>query len=788
MKKFFIFFIPFFFFSNFKGYSQGTTCQTATPFCTAVGTPFTYANSTTGDLGSLRCLQTTPGPNWFYVKTTTPGTYVFDIKQSTTSGGSPNIDVDFIAFGPYSAPQCSFGSGGGGLTNDCSSIGTPYGDVEDCSYCWDPTETMTLRPTSNCLIYMVLVTNYSRTAGFITFTQTSGPATDCNITSSPSWTAPDTTCVDGPLINLNSLLNTGTATGGTWSGTGVSGSNFSPANAGVGTHNITYTLTGVCTSLESHTITVLNSNTTPTFTALGPYCVGEIPGILPTTSTNGIIGTWNPSSISTSSIGTTNYTFTPTNNICAINTSINVSVTSSITPIFTALGPYCVGAVPANLPSTSSNGVVGNWNPSTISTSSPGIIVYTFNPTNSLCAVTTNMSVTISTQIIPNFSSINAFCAGSISPVLASTSPNGITGVWNPATISNTNTGTYTFTPNAGQCSPPQTLNVTVNSSPNVIASASPSYLCEGSSSTLTASGATSYNWSGGLGTGSSVIATPTITTTYIVTGSENGCPDTASITVVVFSILDVNITSQNASCGQSDGSATVELPAGNYTFIWNTSPIQTTQTATNLAVGTYTVTVTNNGCPVTSSVTIAYNIGPDASFVASPTVLTIGEGEVIFNDNSTGNIAQSIWYFGDGSYTNGLNTLHNYNDTGTYLVTHIVIGIDGCVDTAYGYIHIISDFNLYIPNSFSPNNDFSNDVFLPKGNGVDVNTYSMSIYNRWGQCIFETSNFEEGWNGTYKNQGKYEKAVQGVYVYNISLKDINHQRHEYVGSVTLLH
>lgn len=718
MKNIFIYLISIFFFLSSEGYSQGTTCQTATPFCTAVGTPFTYVNSTTGSLGSLRCLQTTPGPNWFYVKTTTPGSYVFDIEQSTSPGGSPNIDVDFIAFGPYSAPQCTFGSGGGGLTNDCSSLGTPYGDVEDCSYCWDATETMTLRPTSNCLIYMVLVTNYSRTAGYITFTQTSGPSTDCNISSPPSWTSPGTVCSDAPIINLNSLLNTGSGTGGTWSGTGVSANNFNPATAGAGTHNITYTLSGVCTNSESHTITVLNSNTTPTFNTFGPYCVGDVPGVLPTTSTNSIVGTWNPSTISTSNTGTTVYTFTPTNNICAVVTTI---------------------------------------------------------------------SVTISSQIISNFAAINPFCAGSVAPGLLTTSPNGVNGTWNPSTINNTTSGTYTFSPNAGQCSQTQILNVTVNPSPNVVATANPGAICEGSSATLTASGASTYSWNNGLGTGSSVIASPIITTTFIVTGSENGCPDTASITVVVNNISNLSITSHNESCWQNDGSATVELLVGNYTYIWNTSPAQTTQTASNLAGGTYSVTVTSNGCPSVGNVTVFSDAAPEASFIASPNILTLSEGIVNFRDISSGNISQSIWYFGDGTFANGLNSLHQYNDIGKYLVTHIVIGIDGCVDTTYGYINIISDFSFYIPNSFFPDDNLINDVFLPKGIGVDINSYSMSIFNRWGQCIFETSDIEEGWNGTYKNQGIYRQAVQGVYVYTIYLKDFNLQRHEYIGSVTLL-
>lgn len=783
MKYIFSYLCIFFIFSSLKGYSQGSTCADATPFCTAVGTPFTYVNSTSGDFGSVGCLQTTPGPNWFFIKTTTPGTYIFNIQQSTTWGGTANIDVDFIAWGPYSSPQCSFASGGGGLTNDCSSIGSPWGSVEDCSYCWDPTETMTLRPTSNCQVYMIMVTNYSRTAGYITFTQTSGPATDCNITNA-DWIPPSPMCANSSAIDLNTLLS-GTA-GGTWSGPGVTGNTFDPAVAGVGVHSITYAIqSGLCPLSVTNSITV-NAATSAVFTPMGPYCVGETPGSLPTTSNDGVDGTWNPSNISTATTGTTLYTFTPAVSQCAVTTTMSITVTSSMTPSFTPIGPYCVGATPDVLPVTSNEGIAGAWNPAAISTAATGTSIYTFTPVNSLCAINTTMIITISNQIIPNFS-IPDFCAGSTPPVLGNTSPNGINGAWDPAVIDNTTSGTYTFIPDAGQCSPPLTLNLTVYQSPVITVSASPPTICAGSSTSLSASGAATYTWSGGLGAGPTVTASPQTTTTYIVTGSENGCPDTASVTVSVTSVTPFTVTGHNAGCGQDDGSADVNQTGGNNTYIWSTIPVQTSQTATNLSPGTYSVTITGNGCSDVAIVTIDREPGPIASYFASPTRVTLGADGISFSDRSTGNITQSAWYFGDGSYAEGINSLHNYSDTGRYLVVHIVRDNEGCVDTTYGYIYVISDFNFYIPNCFSPNYDGINDIFLPRGNGVDLDTYLLDIYNRWGQCIYESSVLEEGWNGTYKNEGKTEEALIDVYVYNITLRDLNRARHRYIGFVTII-
>ncbi|NMH26437.1 concanavalin A lectin, partial [Flavobacterium sp. SE-s28] len=75
------------------------------------------------------------------------------------------------------------------------------------------------------------------------------------------------------------------------------------------------------------------------------------------------------------------------------------------------------------------------------------------------------LSVTVTNSIVPDFAAIPPFCSGSSVPALNTTSPNGITGSWSPATVSNTTSGNYVFTPDAGQCASPVTLSVTVTNS-----------------------------------------------------------------------------------------------------------------------------------------------------------------------------------------------------------------------------------------------------------------------------------------------------------------------------------
>lgn len=72
------------------------------------------------------------------------------------------------------------------------------------------------------------------------------------------------------------------------------------------------------------------------------------------------------------------------------------------------------------------------------------------------------------------------------------------------------------------------------------------------------------------------------------------------------------------------------------------------------------------------------------------------------------------------------------------------------------------SSTNLYVPNAFSPNNDGKNDVLYVRGNFIQ--TMYFTVYDRWGQKMFETRNQNEGWDGTYKGK-KLDPAVFGWYV-----------------------
>ena len=185
---------------------------------------------------------------------------------------------------------------------------------------------------------------------------------------------------------------------------------------------------------------------------------------LPGTSNNGITGVWSPATINTATAGTTTYTFTPATGQCALPFTMNIVITTLITPTFTRVGPLCQNSTAPTLPGTSNNGITGVWSPATISTATAGTTTYTFTPAAGQCATPVTMNIVITTQITPTFTQLGPLCQNLTAPTLPGTSNNGITGVWSPATINTATAGTttYTFTPAAGQCALPFTMNIVI--------------------------------------------------------------------------------------------------------------------------------------------------------------------------------------------------------------------------------------------------------------------------------------------------------------------------------------
>ncbi|HQN94244.1 MAG TPA: gliding motility-associated C-terminal domain-containing protein, partial [Prolixibacteraceae bacterium] len=98
--------------------------------------------------------------------------------------------------------------------------------------------------------------------------------------------------------------------------------------------------------------------------------------------------------------------------------------------------------------------------------------------------------------------------------------------------------------------------------------------------------------------------------------------------------------------------------------------------------------------------------------------------------------------------------------------------------------VEIIEDLLFYVPTAINIRTP-GNDEFYPKGSGIDLLSYEMSVFDRWGEEIFHTNDFYEHWQGRY-NQNRGDYVPQGVYAWLITLKDKYGKDHTYTGYVTV--
>lgn len=204
----------------------------------------------------------------------------------------------------------------------------------------------------------------------------------------------------------------------------------------------------------------------------------------------------------------------------------------------------------------------------------------------------------------------------------------------------------------------------------------------------------------------------------------------------------------------------------GNYTVrVWITSPIGCRDSATfeNLVVALPS---------------------PVADFTYTPEKLSNFNKTAQFLDRSR-DAAQWLWHFGDDNISTIQNPVHTYADTGLYQVTLIVTHVSGCKDTVIKIIDVEPRVTYYLPNAFTPNGDGLNDTFLGRGIMDGARGFSMQIYNRWGELVFQTSDPNIGWNGSKMNSGQPLQA--GVYTCLVRYIDPRGREVELTGYATLI-
>ena len=629
-----------------------------------------------------------------------------------------------------------------------------------------------------------------------TYTVTATAANGCTDTEqiviTQNIAAPTATITNGAtttILDCNTTNITLTAGGGvsySWSnGSANLGSNAALQVTTAGTYTVTATAANGCTDTESITITS-QANTNPTFTQIAAICTGGVIN-LPSTSNNGVNGSWSPAP---NLNATTTYTFTPSTGLCAYTATMTVTVNPypSITAVNDTICAGSTGTI------TTQINLVGGTYTWVGSVNTLANLSVTPANTNSytviynLAGCTDTAFAQILVNPVPVVQVQNAtICAGQTGILIASSNlPNG-QFLWangstndtislNPLSTTSQSV-TYSL---AGCTSIPVSATLTVNPVPSI--SMNNQTICFGDPVTMqaVANPAGTYYWGPNAVQGiASNTFTPSQDSTIQVFNILNGCSsDTIQADITV---LPLPISTFSADVLQGCVPLSVNFSAdvsNNTSYAWQTSNQLTANgPQANLEFdinGSFTVslTATLNGCTSTTTISnmIAVDNYPIAAFEPSSQVFTEPNQSLSFWNSSVG-ATSYVWNFGDGGSSNDEAPTHLFEveDEGTTVVLYAYSNL-GCVDTASFYIGFDPGLVYYIPNSFTPDGDQFNQTFLPIfTSGIDPFNYQLLIYNRWGEVIFESLNPEIGWDGSFGLQGN--PAQNGTYTYLITIK-----------------
>lgn len=365
--------------------------------------------------------------------------------------------------------------------------------------------------------------------------------------------------------------------------------------------------------------------------------------------------------------------------------------------------------------------------------------------------------------------------------------------------------GTYTCNvTDSNGCVRPYTATVTLVTPAPVDAKATSLQVCAGTPTTLYAdtSSPTSntYTWNPGGANGSAVVVTPGATTKYYVDAEDQyGCvsSDTVEITVDPAATASFDV-SPDPVCPNTplivtytgNGDATAA-------YNWNGFAGASVQYGSGAGPygivfasgGTYTVQlqVTLNGCTTTASRQVIIN-GPLATPVV--TVASVTSSTVTFSWQPVPGATGYIVSVNGSPYitpTSGsLGTTHNIINLQPVekMTIHVIaLGAEACINSAIGMAAgtTLTDA-VFIPNSFSPNNDGRNEFFRAYGNAIAG--INMKVFNQWGEQVFEGSDYTGGWDGRHK--GKLQPM--GVYFYVFKIRLANGTESIRKGAVNLLH
>ncbi len=564
------------------------------------------------------------------------------------------------------------------------------------------------------------------------------------------------------------------------------------------TTNTTYTVTGAALGCTSTTIANVSVTPLPTVTVTSStICIGQTATI---TASGASTYVWNTGSLSNTITdappANTSYTVLGSSSNCTNSAIANVSVTP-LPAVTVNASTICSGQT-ATLTANGASAYL--WN--TGATGSALVISPTANTSFSVVGTNAGCSNTVST--IVNVVSSPSLSVNSATICEGQTTTLSVSGassyIWNNGTTTNTAvlspvaTTIFSVVGSIGTCSTTTTVSVVVNPMP--IISVPSITICAGQSATLTAVGASVYNWN----TNSNLnplIVSPNATTTYSVTGTNLNCTSSTTATVFVensptVAFNSINIAGCAPLCSQfSDLSTVVSGTISNWNWSFGDGYSSTSQNPSHCFdnSGLYDISLTvtsSNGCSKTYTNLDMIHVypNPTAEFISNVEETDILNPIVDFT-NLSSNANSYEWNFGSLTTSTLTNPSYTYNQEGIYSTTLTATNQYGCKDVAIHDIIVKGIFTFYAPNTFTPNEDNKNDIFLPLGVGWDSEKYQLDIFDRWGNYCFTTKEVGQGWDGK-ANKGS-ETAQIDTYTWKVDLTDVFGKNHKYIGRVTII-
>ncbi len=574
------------------------------------------------------------------------------------------------------------------------------------------------------------------------------------------------------------------------------------------TTNYTVTATDLNSCVNTETTSVIVNNlpivsVTPSFS----MCSSNT-GTL--TANGADTYTWSPSITLSSSTGSVvnanqaaiqSYTVIGQNAIttCTNSAVTTISITTTPTIIAVASPSLICPQQSSTLTASGANNYV--WLPFfTLGNSviaSPTVnTTYTVIGANGSCTNTALVAVSVTVNPIISVTT-ETICSGNSASLTAS---GGSSYSWTPANYLSSTTGnaltsnapssqTYSVTGISPLgCKTTVSVEVTVVTTPTLNVVGNPLTICTGSNSILTVNGANSFTWSPSATldntNNSNVTATPISTTIYTVTGENNlgniSCYNSRTIQIIVKPKIVPILSPNQEMC---EGQSTKIYAKGGNVYQWQPSiavskPNDSITFVKPNVTTIFTVSVSyNNLCPETGTVEVIVNplpiidAGKDSTINIDESIVLQGTGDVPVGFLSTAanplvcNYCPIVEVF---PKENTCYTLEGYSNK-------------GCRAQDVVCITITKDWDIYIPNAFTPNGDAFNEMFLPQGYGITQ--IDLQIFDRWGNMMFYEKDTKMGWDG--KNKGLL--CEQGIYVYKVFIYAMSGEAYSKTGHVTLL-